>query len=241
MDHGRGARGRRGVWRWAVNADVVASNRDRLADTRRRAGVHQNGHELGPKRLRRYRGRSHRNLVIGRIAGAHRPPLSSGRRNVDDVVRRVRMCRRAVVVFGVIVFGVVVNVRARQSRRDHGGRQEDRENPRPEHAVESTRPNSAPSMTTASSGATLWLPGDAYGSSGGSGSTSFDAAARGLGRPLSLGPLRAPSQQSSPGARRRWARPGSGTPSRARPRGIHAAHRERSAPGSAPGGRGAAR
>ena len=41
------------------------------------------------------------------------------------VVTRVCMCRRAVVMFGVLVFGVVVNVRARQSRRDHGGRQED--------------------------------------------------------------------------------------------------------------------
>jgi hypothetical protein len=138
MDHGRGARGRRGVRRWTVNADVVASNRDRLADTRRRAGVHQNGHEHGPKRLGRYRGRSNRHFVVGGVAGAHRP-LSSQLRHVHRVVTRVRMCRRAVVVFGVVVFGVVVNVRARQSRRDYGSREEDRETPRPEHAVESTR------------------------------------------------------------------------------------------------------
>ena len=123
MDDGRGARGRRGVRRRAVNADVVASNRDRLADISRRAGVHQNGHEHAPKRLRRCRGRSNRYFVVGRFTGSDRR-LSSRRRNVDDVARRVRMCRRAVVMLGVIVFGVVVNVRARQSRRDHAGRQE---------------------------------------------------------------------------------------------------------------------
>lgn len=88
MDHGRGARGRGRVWRWAVHTDVRPSNRDGLADSRRRSGVDQNGHERGPERLRRNRGRVNRHGVVARIAGAHRPP-SSQLRHVHRVVTRV--------------------------------------------------------------------------------------------------------------------------------------------------------